>query len=724
MTKILYTPVTYYSSVTKTKPEAVKTLGDFLAEINNPNTVLSNLRNLKKTNPEKYNLEKSKLPGVSFGKFEKRGDKYLQEYSPILAFDIDNISSYKETLNLLSKTKDLDYVFCSFPSVSGLGLRILINTKSTKASHKEYYVFILELLENDLGGNCNIDKSTKNISRLWYYEPVLPIEFYLNEQSRTIELPKKRKKVNSLRKNDSKRDEVELTDIQAINLCHEIILSRNIEGRNNSLMQLAKLASEFGVGKDTIISVGLSYEDNSSDNPFPKDEILSVINKNILTSSRNFSQLLSYSNKILSAARVNKVIGKNQLIWKKPKSKSTNGSGGVKSNNKFIRILNFIQEKYQLRFNLISKELEIKDNTKSSFLEFNFEDLSCILFENGFSGFQTMLNSIVGSNKYRTEFNPLKEYLSDIPKWDETKPDYIDQLANYVKTDDQAWFRIQFKKMLVRSLACSLGYIEYNKQVFCLVGKTQNVGKTSFLRFLCPDLLKKYWQENLMLKDKDSLKALASNLFILFDEVKEFDYKELNIIKARISLSKVKMRLPFAKSEVTMDRIVNFFATTNQEDLLVDDQNVRWLVFKVHSINHDNGGDKGYNKNIDIDNVWAQAYYLLQSGFRYMLSNEEIKMSEDRNNDQFVRATQELELIQKTFIVGDKEDINSDFMTATDIKLALNNKHGQSLRLYSNKIGSALSKLGFEQTSKRINGKPLKGYWVLDPKKENDFEAF
>ena len=91
-------------------------------------------------------------------------------------------------------------------------------------------------------------------------------------------------------------------------------------------------------------------------------------------------------------------------------------------------------------------------------------------------------------SKFVPKFDPLKSYLENLPKWDESQPDYIEELANYVKSKDQYWFNLQFKKMIVRSLACSLNITAFNKQCFTLVGK-QNDGKSSFLRFICPCLL-------------------------------------------------------------------------------------------------------------------------------------------------------------------------------------------------------------------------------------------
>ena len=391
-------------------------------------------------------------------------------------------------------------------------------------------------------------------------------------------------------KSDNSIPSFELTAIQKINICTELV--QHQKEKNSTpveyIKQVSKLASQYGIPNDTILSTVLKQRSKSLN----ESEIKQYVKKNITTESK--SNLIEHANNLLDEDLIKRVLSTKSIL--KAKFDETE-SNSVRSENKYQKIVRFINENYGLRFNKISKELEIKKLDESKYSQLRIEDLECILYENDFSGFGAILKSILGSTTHVEEYDPLEAYLYALPIWDQTKPDYIIQLANFVDTDDNPWFRIQFKKMLVRCLACSLGLIEYNKQVFCLVGNKQNVGKTTFLRFLCPDELKSFWQENLMLQDKDSLKALASNIFILMDEVQSFGFNQLQTIKSRISLASVKMRLPYAKSETIMNRIVNFFATTNDEELLTDDQNVRWLVFKVNSINHDNGGKNGYSKN-------------------------------------------------------------------------------------------------------------------------------
>ena len=221
-------------------------------------------------------------------------------------------------------------------------------------------------------------------------------------------------------------------------------------------------------------------------------------------------------------------------------------------------------------------------------------------------------------------------------------------LANFVTAKDQDWFNYHFKKTLVRVIACALTRIAFNKQCFTIVGK-QDDGKTSFIRFLCPPSLKNYIKEDLDIHNKDGRLTLAQNFIINFDEFSNFSRFDINKIKSFFTIDKVKERLPYDRVSMNFPRRASFFAGTNKSEFLTDETgNVRWLTMEIESIQHDNGGAKGYNQNVDINRVWAQAYVLLQSGFVYQLTPDDIKKSE-ANNQRFSRTSYEEELIMQRF---------------------------------------------------------------------------
>lgn len=710
--------ITLYESITNTDAIEHVSVKEFFNRLNRHDKFSPLIREIAIKNLAEYQERKKKLPCFSLGKFANRKKDGLLEYSSILAFDLDKLSNQELYESVFNKLKKLDYVYAAFPSVSKRGLRVFIKTNSVHKYHKENYKTVCDKLELDLTSvlkdPAHLDKSTKDVSRGWFFEPLKDGELFVNPVAKIFEVP------NSKIEFRIKEDPI-LDHKVILNMCRVIVESRVSQGRNSKVMQITRLASEYGIDQNSIFTFCLLYKEDSIENPFSIEEIEKTVRKNIMGAKKPIKWLERDFVKKFGAKAFNNI----------KKQKETLSSHEVESlvseasspSNKFEEIKDFIQSNYNLRFNVISKELDVSEKFQSEKEEVNLHDIECNLFANGFNGFQQKLNAIVGSNDYVIKYNPLVEYLDALPQWSpEEHKDYISDLASYVTTDDDDFFKLQFKKMLVRNLACSLGRLDFNKQVFTLVGAQQNLGKTTFIRFLIPDKLSMYYKEELNLGDKDSLKSLATDLFIILDEVHKFSSKELNKIKSWISKKMVKLRLPYRKADMTADRIANFFATSNDENFLTDNQNVRWLVFKVKNINHDFGGEEGYEQNVNIDNVYAQALYLLnKSDFNYKLTKEELKHMEDRNSTLFSHQTLEEDLILKYFEYVDIHNIGAIpkkeyFRKASDV-LSFLNARELYLKTNNQKVGAALTKLGFEKGSERIDGAdPRNGYYMKERK--------
>jgi len=369
------------------------------------------------------------------------------------------------------------------------------------------------------------------------------------------------------------------------------------------------------------------------------------------------------------------------------------------------RIQKFLFDKHEYRVNIVSNQLERKGKLTSEWELVNMADIEFELFNANFKNFKDPLKALFGS-RLLPKYDPFITYFEGLPKWDGSQPDYIEQLADFVQTDDRLWWKWMFKKWLVRAVGQAVGKIQFNKQCLTLVGK-QNDGKTTFLDFLIPNGLKNYAKKGFDFGKKDGKFSLIQNFFINLDELASFDKKELNNeFKSVLSESTVKFRLLFQNIETPFARRASFVASTNQFEFLTDETgNVRWLPFVVKSINHDAGGPKGYATAINIDRVWAQALMLLDDpAFNFNMTPDEISQQELLNR-RFLRTTTEMEVISKYYISGEKGDIESIFNTASDIQEYLRSR--VSLQLHRSQIGKALQIMGFSQET---NYNPKKGY--------------
>lgn len=378
---------------------------------------------------------------------------------------------------------------------------------------------------------------------------------------------------------------------------------------------------------------------------------------------------------------------------------------------RIIRIMNFLNHRYDLRVNEVTQKIEGKANKdKKPFEEINESDLMFELFEAGFTGFKDEFKTLFSSTKIE-RYDPFVEYFESLPKWKNTDPDYITELAEHVKTDNQEWWKWMFKKHLVRMAGQATGQVSFNKHCLTLVGN-QNDGKTSFWDYITPTTLKNYQRKGFEFAKKDGLISLIQNFLINLDELASFDKKELtNDFKSVISESSVRYRPLFANYETTIQRRASFVATTNKMEFLTDETgNVRWIPFVVRAVNHDHGGPNGYEGKVDINKVWSQAYTLLKNGFQHYLTPEEIEQQE-RINKQFQTITDEMDVVSRFLKPSQKGAFNAEFMSPTEIADYFRTK--THTRLYNSQLGKALTALGFNRVTGYDTEKgSRKGYFV------------
>jgi predicted P-loop ATPase len=372
----------------------------------------------------------------------------------------------------------------------------------------------------------------------------------------------------------------------------------------------------------------------------------------------------------------------------------------------FIKVETYLDSRYDFQYNEVLNEIECKLKDESEFGPLNENNLFRELQHNRIKIGLNNLVAILRSDFVET-VNPFKNYFESLPVWNEQDPDYITILGNHVKAMDQAEFNNHLKKTLVRTVACALDDNYFNKHAFILVGKTQNTGKSTFIRFLCPPALKGYISENLATIDKDSIIALSDNFIINIDELAILGKSEINTLKAFLSRDRIKIRHPFDKRPKMTPRRASFFGSTNNSEFLTDETgSVRWLCFEIETISWE------YNESVNIDLVYSQAYFLWKSDFKYQLTPEEI-ISNEKRNKPFQRTTIEQELIQKFYKTGTKDD-HELMLTATDVmtNIAVDCPSRISINIIS--VGKAMTSLGFIQGSERLPGRdgPSKIYYI------------
>lgn len=201
--------------------------------------------------------------------------------------------------------------------------------------------------------------------------------------------------------------------------------------------------------------------------------------------------------------------------------------------------------------------------------------------------------------------------INRLPDWD--GQDRIEQLANHFELVDSKevedfglvfrYWIIKAAQMLIEDLANSA----VNRLVFCIQSDKQGIGKTTFARALTKPfdeaLNPSVYEMDRPDFTKDSRIELAKNVIVILDDINNWHSSGLKGMKSIISSKVIKVRPPYGAVSVAKPRTASFFATTNELGFLNEEQDTRWAVFRVRSL------DWSY---IDIDfyQLWAEACHL------------------------------------------------------------------------------------------------------------------
>ena len=585
----------------------------------------------------KQNQIKRSLPAVTIsGLFGKsRTTKDLLEHSGFIQIDFDDVIDLPKASRELQNNK---FSYAVFISPTGKGIKLIVKISVGIEKHIQSFTGLEKYYKENF--NLKVDKQCKDISRLLFLS--WDKDIFVNE--------------NSIQWQKDETDQHLLFKSVLQKLERKETFEKG--KRNDFVYKLACECYKNNIALDSAINE-IEYQFSSED--FLRTEIELTVK---------------------SAYNI----------------KGSNIISEVENNQSYSllrRAENYIENKYEIRLNEVCNKIEYKiKDVQEPFKELNENNIFRELQHANISLPQNKLLALLLSD-FVSSYNPFAHYFESLPIWDENnEPDYIEKLCDYIPAKDMKRFKLHFKKMLVRCIACALENNVFNKQVFVLVGEGQNTGKSTFCRWLCPPTLADYITEYVN-TDKDGMIVLATNFFINMDELATLSKAEINSLKSFISKDKINIRLPFAKRSSVHPRRANFIGSTNNDEFLTDETgSVRWLCFELTgTINFE------YKNDFDINNIWKEAFALYKSGFEYQLTPNEIKENEEANN-RFMVASQEVQLIRKYYKPATRE--TGSFVDATDVLnyIVLRNSH---IKSNIRSIGKALKALRFVKTTKYDN---------------------
>lgn len=648
------------------------------------------------------------------GTFQHRRDDGLIQHSGILAIDVDNLDDPKEVKSWLALDR---FSWITSESISGNGLVVFVKIDTSK--HLESFEYLEKYYLQNY--ELKIDQACKDISRPRFvtFDPDVVVNPSAERLSFTKEKSFDPERIIGIAENMIRNatDGTRHTNLLKASRLMGGYVGSGLLDEHEVIQRLKSCwmerPSDESYQFEKTIEDGIGYGKNA---PITVEEYREQVQRQAEDKKR-IAQIYRSAREILRAGRMwdkedVKLICDSLLINPDKVKKIFNNVFDEEKHMfdfdnkpKHVQTEMLINDKWEFRRNVVTQSVDcrVRKNKHDKFEPVNFATVTRYALHCGMNTSLDKIKLILNSD-FVTDYDPLKTYFLNLHQWDQ-KTDYIQQFASHVKCEDQMYFETMFKKHIVRSVAQVMNSSLINRFVLVLVGEKQATGKSTFIRTLSPFALGEYYTEAKVRDDKDGQFAFAENFIYNIEELSDMKNHDVNRLKAMISSAVIKERKPYAHEVKAVARRCSFFGSTNNSQFLTDTENTRWLCHNVKSI------DWGYT-NINIHDLWSQAFHLYMNGFESQLSVEESDKQRENNKTHEVTDAGK-ELISRMFKVCGKHEEKSKFFTNTDIlEIITAETDGKVRNLNERKVGINMTQLGFEKDRKRVNGHIVRGYYA------------
>ena len=375
-----------------------------------------------------------------------------------------------------------------------------------------------------------------------------------------------------------------------------------------------------------------------------------------------------------------------------PTDKKEKGMKGSKEN--IEKMMKYLNEKYDLRYNMVMKYTEYvpKDKEWIGFQAVEPRVQKSLTLEVQLAGINVSIKDVRNflESNFIKNYNPVEEFLfTCYDNWD--GKDHIRALARTVPTNNphwEDWFYTWFLAM-VEQWHNRTGR-QYGNSVAPLLISKQGYNKSTFCRRLIPPQLQWGNTDNLILSEKRQvLQAMSQCLLINLDEFNQISAKvQQGFLKNLIQLPNVKYKPPYGSHVQEFPRTASFIATSNMDDILTDPSgNRRFIGIELT-------GPIDVSVRPNYQQLFAQAEKAIWNGEKTYFDAEQTALIME-NNRRYQQIDPVMQCFSESFTPTEDEN-EGTFMTAAAIFSELKAKYGASLE--------AKSLLSFGRCLKNIDG--------------------
>lgn len=392
----------------------------------------------------------------------------------------------------------------------------------------------------------------------------------------------------------------------------------------------------------------------------------------------------------------------------------TNPERFNKYENKVRQITDFLKKYYSIEINQFNpSQVRIVSKKKKYKLpgRISINDISLHLQENDIAHSKSILRDIILSPNQVDVFDPIEEYFNKI-RGTYSGASHIDLLLSHLTPKDFGdkkrgyYFErmcVIIKKWLVSVVACALRE-RPNDVMIVLIMEAEGTGKTYLANFLCPEELRNMFKESS--KDKKVFQfgdAFANNFIVLFDEMVGLNNFTAENFKSTMSAKQIELKFRHEDIPIVVPRIASAIGTTNNKTGNRKGFLTPSLGYRRFGCIHLDKINLDYSEKINVDTIWAEALNLYEGGFDYTWNQADFEEFSEYNSKYMIET--EAHAIIKAYI---EKPTNGEglWLQPKDILEELRKRKAISrdnrTLITAEKIGEALSGMGFKKTSKHI----------------------
>ena len=362
-----------------------------------------------------------------------------------------------------------------------------------------------------------------------------------------------------------------------------------------------------------------------------------------------------------------------------PTDKKEKGMKGSKEN--IEKMMKYLNEKYELRYNMVMKYTEYvpKDKEWIGFQAVEPRVQKSLTLEVQLAGINVSIKDVRNflESNFIKNYNPVEEFLfTCYDNWD--GKDHIRALARTVPTNNphwEDWFYTWFLGMVDQWRGFT--HRQYGNSVAPLLISKQGYNKSTFCRRLLPPELQWGYNDNLILSEKRQVyQAMAQFMVINLDEFNQISPQvQQGFLKNLIQLPTLKYKPPYGSHVMEFPRLASFIATSNMKDILTDPSgNRRFIGVELT-------GPIDVSVRPNYQQLFAQALTALHNGEKSYFDAEQVKLIM-KNNCQFEVAEPIDQYFMLYFELVENEK-EGEYLTAAEIFDYLKKQIGSSLKVNS-----------------------------------------